>query len=98
MITMTTIKTTDIEVAIAALQTKTLIHFDGGDAGWGDQELYRIIQCLNEGCGIKLKTINLSSNNFSQGAMKLLLRIIGPTAIPAMRRVTEQHVKKVNPQ
>lgn len=95
---MTTIKTTDIEEAIAALQTKILTNFDGSNAGWGDQELYRIAQCLNEGCGVVLETINLSGNAFSQGAINLLCTIIGPTAAPARRAAAAQHVKNVNPQ
>ena len=75
-----------------------ITNFDGSNAGWGDQELYRIAQCLNEGCGIVLETINLSGNAFSQGAINLLCTIIGPTAAPARRAAAAQHVKNVNPQ
>lgn len=98
---MTTIKTKDIDFAITELRKKTCIRFDGSNARWGDQELFRIIQCLNDGCGIHLQEILLQGNNFSQSAINVLCAIIGPTARPAIaaaRGVQKKNEKTVNPQ
>ena len=91
------VKTTDIEVAIQALETRNCTSLDGSDAGWGDAELFRIIQCFNNGCGEKLIRLNLVGNNFSSDAVKVLCRIIGPTAGPAIATAVAARAP-VNPQ
>jgi len=98
---MTTIKTKNIDEAMTELEKKTCISFDGSNAGWGDAELFRIIQCFIGGCGYHLKKLNLSGNNFSLGAIKVLCAVIGPNAKQAITNAlerNEQIKKSVNPQ
>jgi len=90
------VKTTDIEVAIQALKRGDCVTLDGRDAGWEDAELYRIIQCLYDGCGMNLKHLRLSGNSFSPGAQSLLCYIIGPRAAPAIAAAAAPTVS--NPQ
>ena len=91
------IKTKDIDVAIQALNTRNCTSLDGSYAGWGDAELFRIIQCITNGCGIKLVSLNLAGNNFSKDAIKVLCAIIGPNAGPAIAAAAASS-KTVNPQ
>ena len=98
---MTTIKTKDIDEAIAELEKKTCISFDGSNAGWGDAELFRIIQCFMDNCGYHLEELKLTGNNFSLGATKVLCATIGPNAKQAITNAheySEQIKKSVNPQ
>ena len=95
------IKTRNIEEAINALQAGTCTHFDGSNAGWGDNELFRIILCLNEGKGVNLVELLLNGNNFSTSAVEVLCKVIGPTAYPAIAAAAadrERLNQRKNPQ
>ena len=74
---MMSIITNNINEAITKLKTGDCTSLNAANAGWGDDELFRIIKCLALGYGNNLITINLNGNHFSQGAKATLYCVIG---------------------
>jgi len=93
---MTSITTTDINEAVAALRAGNCVGLNANDAGWGDVELFEIIKCIAAGFGCTLISLKLANNNFSREGKLVLLAIIGSNNVERATNNTQQ--LKVNPQ
>ena len=94
---MTSITTTDINEALAALRTGNCTGLNANDAGWGDTELFEIIKCIAIGLGSNLVSLELAGNNFSREGAIVLCAMIGPANV-ARATNNMQQLKVVNPQ
>jgi len=93
---MTSITTTDINEAVAALRTGNCIGLHANDAGWGDTELFEIIKCIAGGFGRNLTSLEMANNNFSSEGTLVLLAMIGSNDVA--RATNNMQELKVNPQ
>ena len=96
---MTSITTSDINEAVAALRTGNCIGLNANNAGWGDAELFEIIKCLAAGFGRNIISLKLEGNNFSREAMIVLYVIIGPQNVArSLNNPSLNNNKPKNPQ
>ena len=94
---MTSITTTDIDEAVAALRTGNCTGLNANGAGWGDTELFEIIKCIAAGFGRSLISLEMNYNNFSREATLVLCSVIGPVNVARAANNTRQ-LKVSNPQ